>query len=47
MHHGRVQRLQISVAGYMADLSRLCRQAGCVRPYTPVLDGVQDCGILS
>ena len=25
----------------------LCCQAGCIRPHTPVLDGVQDCGILS
>jgi putative transposase len=30
-----------------AGFADLCRQAGCVRPHTPVLDGVQDCGILS
>jgi len=35
--------------GYMmsADFAELCRKAGCVRPYMPVLDGVQDCGIFS
>ncbi len=26
--------------------AELCREAGCVRPLTSVLDGVQDCGIL-
>ncbi|MFC1634470.1 integrase core domain-containing protein [Planctomycetota bacterium] len=30
-----------------AGFAELCRQAGCVRLQTPVLDGVQDCGILS
>jgi len=30
-----------------AGFAELCREAGCVRPHTPVLDGVQDCGILS
>ena len=30
-----------------AGFAELCRQAGCIRPHTPVLDGVQDCGILS
>lgn len=35
--------------GYMtpAGFAELCRQAGCLRPQTPVLSGVQDCGILS
>jgi len=35
--------------GYMtpAGFAELCRQAGCVRPQTPVLDGVRECGILS
>jgi transposase InsO family protein len=38
-----------SSLGYMtpAGFAELCRQAGCVRPHTPVLEGVQDCGILS
>ena len=38
-----------SSLGYMtpADFAELCRQAGCIRPQTPVLDGVRDCGILS
>jgi len=38
-----------SSLGYMtpAGFAELCRQAGCVRPHTPVLKGVQDCGILS
>ncbi len=38
-----------SSLGYMtpAGFADLCRQAGCIRPHTPVLDGVQDCGILS
>ncbi len=38
-----------SSLGYMtpAGFAQLCQQAGCVRPHTPVLDGVQDCGILS
>ncbi len=38
-----------SSLGYMAPagFAELCRQAGCIRPHTPVLDGVQDCGILS
>jgi transposase InsO family protein len=27
-----------------AGFADLCRHAGCVRPHTPVLDGVQDCG---
>ncbi len=30
-----------------AGFAELCRQAGCIRPYTSVLNGVQDCGILS
>ena len=30
-----------------AGFAELCREAGCVRPHTPVLAGVQDCGILS
>ena len=29
-----------------AGFAELCRRADCIRPYTPVLDGVQDCGIL-
>jgi transposase InsO family protein len=38
-----------SSLGYMtpAGFAELCRQAGCIRPHTPVLDRVQDCGILS
>lgn len=38
-----------SSLGYMtpAGFAELCRQAGCIRPHTPVLDGVHDCGILS
>ncbi len=28
-----------------ADFVRVGREAGCFRPHTPVLDGVQDCGI--
>jgi len=38
-----------SSLGYMtpAGCAELCRQAGCIRPHTPVLHGVQDCGILS
>ena len=38
-----------SSLGYMtpAGFAELCRQAGCVRLHTPVLEGVQDCGILS
>jgi putative transposase len=38
-----------SSLGYMtpAGFAELCHEAGCVRPHTPVLDGVQDCGILS
>jgi transposase InsO family protein len=38
-----------SSLGYMtpAGFAGLCQQAGCIRPHTPVLDGVQDCGILS
>jgi putative transposase len=38
-----------SSLGYMtpAGFAELCRQTGCIRPYTPVLEGVQDCGILS
>ena len=38
-----------SSLGYMtpAVFAELCRQAGCIRPHTPVLDGVHDCGILS
>jgi len=30
-----------------AGFAELCRQVGCIRPQTPVLNGVQDCGILS
>ncbi len=30
-----------------AGFAELCRQAGCVRPQTSVLDGVRNCGILS
>jgi len=30
-----------------AGFSELRRETGGIRPYTPVLDGVQDCGILS
>jgi len=38
-----------SSLGYMtpAGFAELCRQAGCIRPHKPVLDGVQHCGILS
>jgi len=38
-----------SSLGYMtpAGFAELCRQAGCLRPQTPVPSGVQDCGILS
>ncbi len=38
-----------SSLGYMtpAGFGELCRQAGCVRPQTSVLDGVRNCGILS
>ena len=38
-----------SSLGYMtpAGFAELCRQVGCIRPPTPVLSGVQDCGILS
>jgi transposase InsO family protein len=27
--------------------AQLCREIGCIKPHTPVPDGVQDCGILS
>ena len=30
-----------------AGFAELCRQTGCIKPDTPVFDGVQDCGILS
>ena len=30
-----------------AGFDQLCRETGCIRPHTPVPDGVQDCGILS
>ena len=30
-----------------AGFAELCRQTDCIRPHMPVLDGVQDCGILS
>ena len=30
-----------------ACFAGLCTETGCTRPHTPVLDGVQDCGILS
>jgi transposase InsO family protein len=30
-----------------AGFAELSRQAGCARPHTPVLEGVQDCGILA
>jgi putative transposase len=38
-----------SSLGYMtpAGFAELCRQAGYLRPQTPVSSGVQDCGILS
>lgn len=38
-----------SSLGYMAPagFAELCREAGCRRSHTPVLTGVQDCGILS
>ena len=38
-----------SSLGYLtpAGLAGLCCQGGCIRPQTPVLDGVQDDGILS
>jgi len=38
-----------SSLGYMtpAGFAELCRQAGCLRPPTPALSGVHDCGILS
>jgi putative transposase len=38
-----------SSLGYMtpAGFAELCREAGCIRPHMPVLDGVQDSGILS
>jgi putative transposase len=38
-----------SSLGYMtpAGFAELCRQADCIRPHTPVLNGVHDCGILS
>jgi hypothetical protein len=29
-----------------AGFAELCRKAGCIRPYMPVLDGVLDFGIL-
>jgi hypothetical protein len=29
-----------------ARFAALCREAAYVRPHTPALDGVQDCGIL-
>ena len=31
----------------LAGFAELCREAGCMRPHTPVLSGVQDRGILS
>jgi hypothetical protein len=33
-----------SSLGYMAPtgFAELCRQVGCIRPHTPVLDGVQE-----
>ena len=31
----------------LAGFADMCRQASCVRLHTPVLHGVQDCGILS
>jgi transposase InsO family protein len=30
-----------------AGFAELCRQAGCIRSHTPVLNGSQECGILS
>jgi putative transposase len=38
-----------SSLGYMtpAGFAELCRQVGCIRPQTPALSGVHDCGILS
>ena len=30
-----------------AGFAKLCRETGCIRPHTPVPNGVQDCGILS
>ena len=38
-----------SSLGYMtpAGFAQLCREASCLRPQTPVLNGVHDCGILS
>jgi hypothetical protein len=38
-----------SSLGYItaAGFAEQCRQTGCIRPNTPVFDGVQDCGILS
>ena len=30
-----------------AGFAQLCRETGCIRPHTPVLDGVHECGILS
>lgn len=30
-----------------AAFAELCRQAGCVRPYTPMPDEVETCAILS
>jgi transposase InsO family protein len=38
-----------SSLGYMTPtgFAELFRRAGCIRPHTPVLHGVHDCGILS
>lgn len=30
-----------------AGFAERCREAGCLKPHTPVLNGTQNCGILS